>query len=127
MPIMGSDPEERYPLPSLQGGTPETFWQGSLFRQATPEHLQNYALRGRSLAKGGAVPHSSLAERPSNLIAQRLEQVLQRRAFLGADESVDGHARHQLKIPERADLFGVQRCPHHVIRLVGLLFARQVG
>ena len=51
---------------------------------------------------------SSLAERLGDLLMERLEKILQRRAILGLDERLGWHARHKFQVTEPAHLLGVE-------------------
>src|SRR5712691_3173574 len=64
---------------------------------------------------------STLPERPRDLLAQRLEQILQRRALIGLDERLHRHSGNDLEIAETADLLLRQGGAHQVIGLVVVL------
>src|SRR3954470_20484689 len=52
---------------------------------------------------------STLAEGAGDLVAQRLEQVLQRRALMGLDEGLDRHAGNESDVLETGHLRRRQR------------------
>src|SRR5262249_60061916 len=74
---------------------------------------------------------SPLAEGPGDLLAQRLEQVLQGRARIGLDEDLRGHAGQQVKVAKPLGFSLRQRYAHKVIGLgrrgSARLVAREVG
>jgi hypothetical protein len=76
--------------------------------------------RSASRAEFTAAPRSTLAKRPCNLLPQRLEQVLQRGAFVGLDEGLGRHARHKVNVRQMGNLVCRQRNTNRVIGLCRL-------
>ena len=77
------------------------------------------------------MPHrrqrSAFAEGARDLVAQRLEQVLQRGALVGLDEGFDRHAGNEANVLEAGHLRRRQRDANGVIgrrRLRGILLLR---
>ena len=58
---------------------------------------------------------SPLAEGARDLVVQRLEQILQRRALVGLDEGLDRHAGNEADVLETRHLRGRQRDADGVI------------